>query len=166
MPFEESISKYIIGKVEISEIPKIAVKGVEEGYESESLFILAGMNENDNPFELKNYLELSLEELGIGPKSRFEAAKYLTDYYVNKIGQRVITPINGVDFIKNNCWDILQSKQGGKELDTYQKRIENIIHVWYNYFEDYVPSDITKRQYFSDIDNEIIAEIKKMNIEF
>ena len=161
MSFEESISEYIIGQKGISAIPKIAVKGIEEGYESESLFILAGMNRNDNPFEVKHYLELSLEELGIGLKSRFEAAKHLTDLYLNEIKQRQIPIRYGVSIIKHDYLDILESKEGREKFELYLKKIKKIINIWYNYFEDYTPPNKTKEQYYFDLDNEIILEIEK-----
>jgi hypothetical protein len=72
--FRQLIAQYATGKLEIYKLPETAVKGLEEGFDSPSLCILAGLDEADNSYEGKQYFELALGELNITIPGRREAA--------------------------------------------------------------------------------------------
>ncbi len=83
MSIQEAIAKLNLGELSISQIPQIAFEEVMSGIESESLLILAGMSESDNSFEIKYYLDNTIDELDIKSYFGLEAAFILANYYVN-----------------------------------------------------------------------------------
>jgi len=77
--FKQHIAKYVTGHLTTSQLPELAILGIEEGYESESLFILAGMSKNDNGFEIQEYFKKALAELNLElPDRRNAALEYTT----------------------------------------------------------------------------------------
>ena len=64
MTFREQIVKYVTGNMTTNQLPDIGVSGLEEGLDSPSLRILAGLSENENFFQIDNYFKQTLEELG------------------------------------------------------------------------------------------------------
>ena len=60
MNFKELLADYYLGNRLTSQLPEIALKGIQEGIESESLVILAGMNRNDNQHEIAHYFTIKL----------------------------------------------------------------------------------------------------------
>ena len=65
MNFIEKIANYRLGNFSRNHLPDIALTGLNENIETDSLIILAGMSENDNSFELEQYFNMSIDELGI-----------------------------------------------------------------------------------------------------
>lgn len=65
MIFEQNIPKLVTGEIELGALPAIALQALEQGFDSPSLRILAGLQENDNEFTLRRYLEDALRELSI-----------------------------------------------------------------------------------------------------
>ena len=87
MNFIESISNFILENLSTKDLPKIGIIALNENIESESIYILAGMDENDNSFEILQYFDKALEELKINLPEKLEAAEILTKYYLRKIIQ-------------------------------------------------------------------------------
>ena len=75
MNFKEMVADYIYDTTltKSARLPGIVEKAIEEGFSSESLFILAGMQESDSYEKLELYLF-----------TRKEAAKVFLSYYLNK----------------------------------------------------------------------------------
>ncbi len=59
MTFVQKIFAYTLGILTEKDLPDIAITGLEEGYDSESLRILAGHNSTDNAFQLVDYFNAS-----------------------------------------------------------------------------------------------------------
>jgi len=77
--FKQHIAKYVTGHLTTSQLPELAILGIEEGYESESLLILAGMSKRDNGFEVQEYFKNTLVELNLElPDRRNAALEYAT----------------------------------------------------------------------------------------
>ncbi len=77
MNFRQELTAYTAGDRTTDQFPAIAMTGLEEGLDTPSLRILAGMNKNDNPFELEKYFKQMLEELHIQlPDDRRAAIEY------------------------------------------------------------------------------------------
>ena len=74
MNFKQHIAKYVTEHLTTSQLPELAILGVQEGYESESLFILAGMSNMDNGFEIQEYFKKTLAELNLELPDRRKAA--------------------------------------------------------------------------------------------
>jgi hypothetical protein len=72
--FRQQIAKYVTGNVTTDQLPDIAVQGLEEGLDTPSLCILAGLGKNESPFQIEHYFQLTLDELKIQLPDRRQAA--------------------------------------------------------------------------------------------
>jgi len=82
MNFQQKLADFVLSNRTTSQHPDIALTGVNQQLDSESMIILAGMNQQDNSFELQQYFEQMLTELQIDLPSKIEAARILIDYYL------------------------------------------------------------------------------------
>ena len=65
------------GNLTTDQLPDIGVTGLEEGMDTPSLCILAGLSKNESPFQIDHYFKLTLEELNIKlPNKRQAAIEY------------------------------------------------------------------------------------------
>ena len=85
MTFSQKISAYTLGFLFDKDLPDIAMTGLEEGRDSESLRILAGHNTTDNSFLLNEYFIKVLQELRLVVKDRKESLKDVISYYATNI---------------------------------------------------------------------------------
>jgi len=75
--FRQKIAKYVTGNLSTDQLPDIGVTGLEEGLDTPSLCILAGLSKNESQFEIDHYFKLTLEELNIKlPDKRQAAIEY------------------------------------------------------------------------------------------
>jgi len=71
------VGKYVTGRIVSDDLPEIAVQGLEEGLDSPSLRILAGLSQTDARYEGKQCFEKALDELNISlPDDRTAALQY------------------------------------------------------------------------------------------
>ncbi|TMI62598.1 MAG: hypothetical protein E6H07_14385 [Bacteroidetes bacterium] len=85
MTFHQKLSAYTLSFLTDKDLPDIAMTGLEEGYDSESLRILAGHNVTDNSFVLRDYFRTALKELGLRLKERREALINVVAFYAKSI---------------------------------------------------------------------------------
>ncbi len=85
MNFVEKVAAYSLGLFDPKDLPDMAITAMEEGYESESLHILAGMNASDNPFELHDYFQKALSALGLIQPIGKEALVFTVNSHVKEI---------------------------------------------------------------------------------
>jgi hypothetical protein len=85
MNFQQKLADFVLTNRTTSQHPDIALTGMHEQLESESLVILAGMNDRDNTFELDQYFRQMLSELQIELPSKIESVDILLNYYMNLI---------------------------------------------------------------------------------
>jgi hypothetical protein len=78
-------------EISISQLIDVAIECVSNGIESDSLYILAGLNEKDE-YDISLYFKLALKELNIEKPTKIEAVKYLIKYYCNQLLNKNITP--------------------------------------------------------------------------
>jgi hypothetical protein len=97
--FRQQISNYILGNLTTSDLPKVALIGLEDGLDSESLIILAGLGENNNAFEINSYFNKVIDELGIQIPDKKTAALEIIRYYADLIKSKLIDPYLGVEKI-------------------------------------------------------------------
>ena len=65
------------GNLSSSQLPEIGIRGLEEGLDTPSLCILAGLGKYDSPFEIEHYFKRTLDELHIAlPDKRQAAIEY------------------------------------------------------------------------------------------
>lgn len=85
MTFNIKIANYVLGNLSSSEFPELARTGMEEGMESNALSILAGMNSNDNIFELRQYFQEMVRELNITFPDKLNSARILIKHYLSEM---------------------------------------------------------------------------------
>lgn len=85
MTFLQKICAYTLGIITDSDLPDVAMTGLEEGYDSESLRILARHNTIENTFVLNDYFIKALEELGIILNDRRNALIAVVSFHAKQI---------------------------------------------------------------------------------
>ena len=155
MTFEESIAKFNLGELPITQLPKIALNAVMSGLESESLIILAGMNENDNSLEIQQYLDNVIKELGLKSYHSIDAAFILANSYINSFKKGEINISQCIYNIKNECWDNCRDQIDSIEYLYDGIQFHEIIGPWYEYDEIDEHTDWVKKS------NKSISQIRK-----
>jgi len=135
MTLEVSIAKFNLGEMSITQFPKIAMEQIENGIESESLIILAGMGEKDSAFEIKEYLDAAIDELNITIYKSNEAAYILANYYVQECKNGNLHINEAIYKIKNECWESDLVKITSEKYIYDSIKFEKIIGSWYEYNE-------------------------------
>ncbi|MEO8416532.1 MAG: hypothetical protein ABI472_22905 [Ginsengibacter sp.] len=154
------------GNATISQLPDIAIVGLEEGLDSPSLWILAGLNKNENPFQVDDYFRRTLQELNIKlPDKRQAAIEFgiaiAEQIIAGKIDliigtkQIIDKAIHNYDFFsetENYCYDSIG--------------FETVYGVYYNY-EDLVYADHpwqvdkTNEELLTEVKAELLEELRK-----
>ncbi|MBP6532329.1 MAG: hypothetical protein KA285_03545 [Bacteroidia bacterium] len=78
MTFKQQIAKYVTGNITTDQLPDlVGVTALEEGLDSPSLCILAGLSKKESPHQIDYYFKKTLEELNIQlPDRRMAAIEY------------------------------------------------------------------------------------------
>jgi hypothetical protein len=97
-------------------MPTIALQALEQGLDSPSLRILAGLRDNEDEFILRRYLEDTLRELSIELPNKRQAAILVALTIANDIFEYRRPVVEGVE-------DIIR-----KAIDTYPFHEEAIHH--------------------------------------
>jgi hypothetical protein len=143
MNFRQQIAKYVTGNLTTDQLPDIGVTGLEEGLDTPSLCILAGLSKNENPFQLDHYFKRTLEELNINlPEKRQAAIEYamaIVDEILDGkidviIGTREIRykAIGNYDFFsesKQYCYDSIGFETAYGLFVTYEE-LSNADRSW------------------------------------
>jgi hypothetical protein len=102
LKFKHLIEKYYFENQSSDNLRDIAIKGLEEGLDSPSLCILAGLEKNETPSKIDYYFQQTLLELHIKfPSSREDALKYAVNI-VEEICAGNINVIEGTSTIVDN----------------------------------------------------------------
>lgn len=136
MNFSESISNYILENLTTKDLPKIGVIALTENLQSDSLYILAGMNENDNSFEILQYFNKCLQELNLNLPSKLEASKTLTKYYLNEIIQRPNEAFELMNKLDNEVYKKIDWLNSEKTFVGEELKIE-LLFTWYREIQDW-----------------------------
>jgi hypothetical protein len=166
MKFEQLIAKYVTGALTTSQLPQIAYIGIEEGLQSQSLDILAGLEKNENPFIIEQYFNSAIKELGfVIPKLRTAAIKYaigVADEIIK--GERDI--ILGVSEIKNKAIDSYDFFSESKEYVYDSIFFEKVYGIYYecdDLTNDLVQigGDKSRVQLITEARQELLVELVK-----
>ena len=88
--FNEKISAYSLSLLSDKDLPDIAMTALEEGFDSESLRILAGCGSAENRFKLADLFSRSLEENGITiPAGKISLMNVLRHYAYEIVNDKV-----------------------------------------------------------------------------
>ncbi|WP_042274592.1 hypothetical protein [Faecalimicrobium dakarense] len=105
MNFIIDISKYVLGNLQIEDLPLRAEKLLEEGYDTPSLRILAGLD--NYPWDIDYYLKLTLEELNIEVPNQKMAGLLLIEHHINQMIKKELDLIDGLKkIIDEVLWNL------------------------------------------------------------
>lgn len=166
MNFRQQIAKYVTGNLTTDQLPDIGVKGLEEGLDTPSLYILAGLDKNENPFQIERYFKLTLEELNFELPDRRKAAIEYSLAIVDEILDCEKDIIRGLSEIQYHAI---------KSFDFYSETNKNCydsigyetVYGLFDTFEDLADADKpwqvdkTNEQLMTEIKDELWVEIKK-----
>ena len=160
MNFTQNISAYTIGLLADKNLPDIAMTGLEEGYDSDTLRILAGHNSSDNAFQLVDYFNDVLKELDLTLPDRKSALIEVIKFHANKISSKLVDPYLGFQVIV----DIINRTEFYYDNINLMDCYADYISIWE------VKSDglqlheglgLTKEQYIEKIKEDLVYHISK-----
>ena len=166
MNFRQQIAKYVTGNLTTDQLPDIGITGLEEGLDTPSLCILAGLIKNESPFQIDHYFKLTLEELNIKlPDKRQAAIEYamaIVDEILDGkkdviIGTREIRykAIDSYDFFSESrqfCYDSIGFEKTYGLFDTIDELSCANVH-W--------QTEKTNEQIMTETKTELFEELKK-----
>ena len=166
MNFRQELTAYAASDRTSDQLPDIAMIALEEGLDTPSLRILAGMSKNDNPFEIEKYFKHTLEELRVQlPDDREAAVGYavlITDQILSGdedviIGARNIFNIALHNFpfekeTKKYIYDSIGLAKIYGLLDIYDD-VRDADRPW--------KKDRTNEQLMDGVKAELLAELKR-----
>lgn len=175
MNFQEKLANYVLANLSISQFSDIALTGLRQGVESESLLILAGMSSIDNPFELQTYFDKSLQELGITLPNKIEAAKVLLRYY---LGKMIAHPESALEVMRSVDNDVYHKVNWLKELGVKEKKFvgEELglerLYTWYRELQDFEDdgmllyyNELPKEEQMQKFKEHLVEEAKVLKIK-
>jgi hypothetical protein len=95
MDFDILPSEYVLNNIRIRKLPNIALTALGNGYDCESLRILAGLEGKAEEYEIRQYFEKSLRELGISIPTKEQAIILLSNNVAQRIVLRDISEYDG-----------------------------------------------------------------------
>ncbi|MCM5530308.1 hypothetical protein [Parasegetibacter sp. NRK P23] len=116
MNFRQQIAKYVTGNLTKSQLPSVGMIGLEEGFDSPSLRILAGLGESESSFVIDYYFEFSLKELNIILPDRRQAA---IDYAMALVDEILCKNIDVIDGTKEILQKAINSYDFFSESEKY-----------------------------------------------
>ena len=113
MTFQQSLPKLVTGEIDLGSMPSIALQALEQGLDTPSLRILAGLLEDENEFILRRYLEDTLRELSIELPNKRQATIQVALTIAEDIFEERRPIVDGVEDIRIT-------------IDTYPFHLETI----------------------------------------
>jgi len=159
MTFVQKISAYTLGILTDKDLPDIAMTGLEEGYDSESLRILAGYISTDNAFQLVDYFNASLKELMLTQPDRKTALINVIKGYSHNIVDRKVDPYLGFDRIKDAVGKTEFYYDDINLMNCYADYI-SIWEVKSDGLQLHSGSGLTKEQYVDKTKEDLIIHLK------
>ncbi len=173
--FIEELANYKLGYILSSDLPWIAIKAIEEWYESESLYILAWLKSWDNAFEIEEYLNKSLSELKITLPSIKEAFNTMLTYYLRGIDDKSIEFEEWMKYVYSNlispfCDEIWESKEYAYSWCGLSVLWWAYVHYtdvyddieWWYYYKKWVDAEELRKKYKEQVYDEIKICLDKL----
>jgi len=139
MTFKEKVARYIIGLYSYSHMPEIALTALEEGIESESLLILAGMNDKDPTYERQKYFDNGIEEINFTYPNKKEAGFILLKYNLEQMVKNPDSAFEIMQRIENEIFLPIFHKEELQDEKKYvgQELGMEHIYTWYRELQDF-----------------------------
>jgi hypothetical protein len=115
---KQIIAKYVTGSLPTEQIPQIGITALKEGFETPTLWILAGLDKNEDSYVMERYLKLALQELNITMPNKRHAALEYACAIADEIIDDQKDLITGVEELRN------------KAIDSFDFWSENINYVY------------------------------------
>lgn len=103
MDFKEKIAAFTLEIFTCKDLADIAITGLEEGFDSEALRILAG-GYFENGIQLRQYLDVCMSELDMKLPENKEAVVVLARYYVREMIKGKSDPLGAFTLIERLLW--------------------------------------------------------------
>jgi hypothetical protein len=158
MTFDQYIAAFALGRVMTSDLPKIAIQALEEGYDSVDFATLTGSTLSErSPSELEELWLRGLRQLNKAVPGRAEAGRVLRGYYAGLVSSGSLAPRTGAaEIVKltHELSDVLVNREyAGDGLG-----VARLLGLYYSH--DDVPYGDERAHH--EIDNELIAECKRL----
>ena len=166
MNFRQQIARYVTGNLTTDQLPDIGIKGLEEGLDTPSLCILAGLDKNENPFQIEQYFRLTLEELKIELPDKRQAALEYALAILDEILEGKKEIIQGTKEIYCNAIDSYDFFSETKDF-CYDSIGFEAVYGLYDTYDDLLDADIpwqngkTNEQLMVEVKEELWGELKK-----
>ncbi|HWK07855.1 MAG TPA: hypothetical protein VNS58_29705 [Puia sp.] len=105
MTFRQNIARFVTGAIGLRSMPAIALLAMEQGLDSPSLHILAGLSVTENEFVIDKYFKDTLSELSIGLPDKRKAAIEVGLAIADEIFENKRSIFQGVKDIKEEAID-------------------------------------------------------------
>lgn len=165
MKFKQLISKYYFEPYPSDNLQDIALKGLEEGLDSPSLCILAGLEKNETPSVVDYYFKQMLIELNIQlSATRKEALKYAASI----IDEMCIGNINVIEGTRDIIENVLHKYGFYEETKMYcfdSIGFETACGLFWDYDDlanadyEWQPSK-TNKQLMIEVEKSLLDELK------
>lgn len=157
--FRQLLAKYITGNLWTDLMPKVGIECLEEGLDTPSLRILAGLEKNEDSSVIEHYFLSALKELNIPVAMPKRQAALV---YACKLADEIIEGkkeiISGIVEIKNKALECYDFSSEDKHYVFDSISFEKINGLYYEY-DDLECSDIPWSQDKSN--TELMIEVKK-----
>ncbi len=166
MKFRQELAAYAAGDRKTDQLPDIAMAALEEGLDTPSLRILAGMSKSDNPFEIEKYFKQMLEELHIQlPDDRQAAIDYavlITDRIL--LGDEdVITGARGIFYTALGEYPFEKESKKYAYDSIGLAKIYGLLDTYSDISEADIPwrKEKTNQELMDEVRAELLVELKK-----
>lgn len=159
MTLNQKISAYTLGFLTDKDLPDIAITGLEEGYDSESLRILAGHNSTDNAFQMVDYFNSSLKELCLTQPDRKTALINVIKFYTHHIVLKQVDPYLGFEKIQESINKTEFYYDDINLMNCYGDYI-SIWEVKSDGLQLHTGSGMTKEQYIEKTKEDLVFHLK------
>ena len=95
MTIEEKLAAFVLGELQSTDLPAVALQMLEEGVESSELSALAGSPSNAHPSDLLDLWHRALRQIGRELPTRAEAGRTLRDHYAKRVASGSLAPQDG-----------------------------------------------------------------------
>ncbi len=164
MKFEQLVAKYVTGNLSADQLPHVAYVGIEEGLQSESLDILAGLEKNESPFVIEKYFNSAIKELGFSIPQRRAAAIIYAIGVAEEIIRGEKDIISGVSEIKNkaiDCYDFFSESKQYVYDSIFFEKVYGIYDVYDELINDAIQlaGDKPRNQLIIETREELLTEL-------